>query len=138
MNCSACGGYSGRPGGPSEFDMNCVKCAGAIRFKPDGTIVPWDPSWTVQLDPPAPAGKTRFDLLDLDFAAAMADTFAEGVKDGRTAGDWKNHPKTAETRDRYRAKILRHLHEFTNGGGRDHLAAIACDACILWNMEGEQ
>ena len=133
--CGACGGDPSRASGPSEHET-CEVCGGAIRYKPDGDVIPWRSDWVIKLDPETDH-KPPMELLDLDFAAAMADVFGAGVKDGRAAGDWRGHPQTDETRDKYRAKILRHLREYTNGNGREHLAAIACDACILWTMEGE-
>jgi hypothetical protein len=83
--------------------------------------------------------KTPFELLDLGFAAAMCHSWQLGVKHGRTANDWQHLPRTDETRDRYVAKILRHLQGYVEAGDDravkcEHLAAIACDANILWHV----
>ena len=74
--------------------------------------------------------KPRFELLDLNFAAAMCDNMEKGIKDGRKANGWKTmHPDIPA----YEAKILRHLREWQNTGDKRHLAAIACDANIIWH-----
>lgn len=81
------------------------------------------------------SGKTRFELLDLDFAAAMCNNFEEGIKGNRMPNGWKNMKPTPETMMRYRAKILRHLHNYGTTGNPQDLAAIACNANILWHLE---
>jgi hypothetical protein len=87
---------------------------------------------------PTVNSKTPFHLLDLGFCAAMCRNWEAGIKEGRTANDWETLPQTNETRDRYAAKVLRHLHEYVEqrGVAAEHLAAIACNANILWHVEG--
>jgi hypothetical protein len=82
--------------------------------------------------------KTPFELLDLGFCAAMCRNWEAGIKEGRTANDWETLPRTNETREQYAAKIMRHLHEYVEqrGVAVEHLAAIACNANILWHVEG--
>jgi hypothetical protein len=84
--------------------------------------------------------KTPFELLDLGFAAAMCRNWEAGVKHGRTANDWETLPRTAETRDRYVAKVLRHLQAYVEAEGDgercEHAAALACNANILWHVAG--
>jgi hypothetical protein len=84
------------------------------------------------------ATKTPFHLLDLGFCAAMCRNWEAGIKDGRKANDWETLPQTNETRERYAAKIMRHLHEYVEqrGVAAEHLAAIACNANILWHIAG--
>jgi hypothetical protein len=86
----------------------------------------------------APTTKTPFELLDLGFCAAMCRNWEAGIKDGRVANGWETLPRTNETRDRYVAKILRHLQRYVEqrGVAVEHLAAIACNANILWHIEG--
>jgi hypothetical protein len=104
----------------------------------DGLIIPDDMDATL-VQQPEP--KTPFELLDLGFAAAMCHSWQLGVKHGRTANDWQHLPRTDGTRDRYVAKILRHLQAYVEAGDDravrcEHAAAIACDANILWHVEG--
>jgi hypothetical protein len=87
---------------------------------------------------PTQGGKVPFHLLDLGFCAAMCRNWEAGIKEGRTANDWETLPRTNETRERYAAKIMRHLHGYVEqrGVAAEHLAAIACNANILWHIEG--
>lgn len=86
-----------------------------------------------------PEHKTPFELLDLDFAAAMCGCWQAGIKDGRRANGWKNMEWTPDTEQEYKAKILRHLQAYFNADSpkeaQQHAVAIACDANILWFHE---
>jgi len=77
--------------------------------------------------------KTRFDLLDLNFAAAMCDNMEDGLKDDRTVNGWKGMDWNVDLLEAYEAKILRHLHAWQTTGDVQHLAAIACNANIIWH-----
>jgi hypothetical protein len=77
-------------------------------------------------------------LIDLRFMGAMATCFKGGIKDGRKAFDWMLIKPDTENAQKYRGKILRHLLDaaLTEDMPRamQHMAAIACDANILWNL----
>jgi hypothetical protein len=108
---------------------------------PNDTWVHYELSEAEIVDTPnhtSQSTKTPFHLLDLGFAAAMCRNWEAGIKEGRTANDWETLPRTNETRERYAAKIMRHLHEYVEqrGVAAEHLAAIACNANILWHIEG--
>ena len=84
--------------------------------------------------------KIPFHLLDLDFCAAMCENWQAGVKNGRQLNDWY-FLKGEENKRKYESKILRHLHGAKKTFGEDrkkHLAAIACNANILWSMESKK
>ena len=80
------------------------------------------------------SAKTPFELLDLDFAAAMCENFAAGVAQDpdREPNGWQTMDWDSPTESLYEAKILRHLHEWRRTRDPRHLAAIACDANIIW------
>jgi hypothetical protein len=83
-----------------------------------------------------PETKTPFELLDFGFAGAMCENWQAGVKAGRVADDWQFLPGTDEVKARYAAKIMRHLQAYIEGEGGHHAVAIACNANILWHIEG--
>lgn len=86
--------------------------------------------------------KTRFELLDLGFAAEMCGNWEKGVKGNRLPNDWESIEQTSENKDKYVAKILRHLQGYVESESpaemTQHLAAIACNANILWHLEGRR
>jgi hypothetical protein len=74
------------------------------------------------------------------FADAVDECFARGVKGGRKAGDWKHIEPTEVNYSLYQEKVRSHLTRFDITGDPAHLAAVACNAEILWEMafrEGE-
>lgn len=82
--------------------------------------------------------KTPFHLVDLDFVAAMCNVYRAGLTTpGREPNGWKLLAWDDEHREEYVSKILRHLHAFTQTGSREDLAAIACNANILWHHAAE-
>jgi hypothetical protein len=68
------------------------------------------------------------------FADAVDECFAKGVKDGRKAGDWKHIEPTEQNYGLYQEKVRSHLTRFDITGDPAHLAAVACNAEILWEM----
>jgi len=66
----------------------------------------------------------------------MLDVFDRGVKNGREFGDWQrlNWDKTYE--QLYEAKLIGHFAQAMRSDSAadkcKHLAAVACNACILW------
>ena len=88
-------------------------------------------------------GKTRFELLDLDFAAALCDKDAAGVRGERIPNGWKKMEWTPEMEALYVAKVLRHLRGFVRATSpeekRQEAAAIGCNANILhYHSKGEE
>ncbi len=65
--------------------------------------------------------KSPMGLVDLEFVAKMADGLAEGIKDGRTANDWKDREIDPIA---YVSALLRHVRD------RDW-PAVANNAMIL-------
>jgi hypothetical protein len=83
------------------------------------------------------------ELLDADFLQAMEKCFAAGNKNGRKPNDWKDREYTKNLHDVYLSKIMRHAASsysgtFTGETKREHLAAVACNANILWHMLGDK
>ena len=80
----------------------------------------------------------KLELIDLNFIHAMDECFKAGIKGDRKANDWKDIQGTIENQNKYFAKINRHAaRAFTCDSyekAMRHLAAIACDANILWHM----
>jgi hypothetical protein len=68
------------------------------------------------------------------FADAVDACFARGVKNGRKAGDWKHIKPTEQNYALYQEKVRSHLTRFDITGDPSHLAAVACNAEILWEM----
>ena len=90
------------------------------------------------IDPRTPAPV----LIDLNFVAAMEKCFAAGNKNDRKPNDWRDMPYTKNTHDVYLSKILRHAASsysgtFSGETKRQHLAAVACNANILWHLLGD-
>ncbi len=81
--------------------------------------------------------KIPFHLADLEFLRAMCENFERGLNGDRYPDGWKNIFWGPETKTEYAAKVLRHLHEFIKTKNpvaqRQHAAAIACNANILWH-----
>lgn len=78
--------------------------------------------------------KIRFDLLDLDFCAAMCDVFETGLgREGREVNDWQTKPLDKQA---CLASLLRHAYnavtELNEDARRSHLAAVACRANMIW------
>lgn len=76
-------------------------------------------------------------LVDLDFLHAMDACLLRGaMKANRTLGDWKKREWSLEQNALYAAKILGHLARAMRANNMDdarrHIAAIACNAWILW------
>lgn len=76
-------------------------------------------------------------LVDYDFLHAMDTCLVDGaMKPNRTLGDWKKRKWSLEQNALYAAKILGHLARAMRAGNTDdarrHIAAIACNAWILW------
>ena len=73
----------------------------------------------------------------------MAKCFYAGIKGNRKAHDWQDIPNTIENRDKYLSKIVRHASKGYYSDPtklneqRKHLAAVACNANILWHMLGD-
>lgn len=70
------------------------------------------------------------DLIDQDFIEAMRENMRMGIKNGRKAGDWKERDEEG-VEDRFEA-IDRHGEKFESTLDPRHLAAIACNALIVW------
>lgn len=74
-------------------------------------------------------------LLDDDFLKDMICCLGAGSqKNGRAPNDWQKQSHSG-ARVRHIAKILRHLSHYMEQTGptaREHAAAIACNAMILW------
>lgn len=71
---------------------------------------------------------------------ALAMQLGHGARPPRAPGDWRRVP---EHRQVYMAKILRHLVAYAEGhvvdeSGQSHMAAVAADAMILIEREGEE
>lgn len=103
--------------------------AGAVDRPPDPTTE-------------AEAGKAPMHLvLGLPKALrALAMQLGHGARPPRSPGDWRRVP---EHRQVYLAKILRHLLAYAEGhvvdeSGQSHMAAVAADAMILIEREGEE
>lgn len=77
-------------------------------------------------------------LIDIKFVEAMERCFKAGIKEDRKANDWKEIALTDENIKKYFAKINRHAARAflcdSYENGMPHLAAIACNANILWHM----
>jgi hypothetical protein len=106
----------------------CKGCsAQQIHWLIKGHVYPAPMAPTPTPDPAAAKDTTkpRLSLLEGDFLAEMADTMAEGIRDGRSAGSWKDLDWTPETRASYMDALLRHtLLDFD-------AAAVACNAMII-------
>lgn len=76
-----------------------------------------------------PEGKPRPSLVEPSFIMAMASIMELGLKNGRQPGDWKDIPRD-QALEQYRDALLRHA--FAEDESEDHLAAVACNAMILW------
>jgi hypothetical protein len=97
----------------------------ANRFRPNGNC-------TIENDKKKP----EMALVPFDFIAAMADNFERGLKDGRKAFDWKKIEWNDAETLKYFSKLMRHLMSAAEGKTDcDHLAAVACNAAILWHHE---
>jgi hypothetical protein len=88
------------------------------------------------------SNKTPFHLLDLDFCAAMCENFQEGLTGDRVENGWKSLKSTTENLNKYEGALMRHFHlakkAVLSEDRKKHLAAIACNANILWSMEGNK
>lgn len=79
---------------------------------------------------------TRY--VDVDFMGAMDENWREGAdRPGRSPNDWKDIPWDEEQEQIYTHKLLRHFAqsrnlEMSTKQRRKHLAAVACNANILW------
>ena len=76
--------------------------------------------------------------LDNDFLDAMADCFHKGVKkDGRAFDDWKTMDWGDNMQLLYTSKLIGHMAKGIRGDDpherRKHLAAVACNANIIWH-----
>ena len=81
-------------------------------------------------------------LVDDEFCDAMHDCFYKGMqKDGRVKWDWKRLKWNENTQLLYTAKLLGHmaqgLRAETAAERCEHLAAVACNANILWHHQRE-
>lgn len=123
--CTGCGDELRTP---LLYRDACEHCGSSYEFR--GTV-----------DEPA-TKSPAFELFDFDFAAAMCDNWAEGIKDGRQANDWQTMEWDKETRAKYLGKTLRHMYQCINatnpGEAKKHAAAVACNANILWRRESEK
>jgi len=81
--------------------------------------------------------------LDEDFLDAMADCFWVGTfKHGRAYDDWKRLKWNDRLQLLYTSKLIGHMAKGIRGDNvqekRKHLAAVACNANILWHhLKGE-
>lgn len=78
--------------------------------------------------------------LDERFLDAMADCFYRGVrKNGRAFNDWKTRKWDNNLKLLYTSKLIGHvakgIRAATAEERRKHLAAVACNANILWHHE---
>ena len=79
-------------------------------------------------------------FLDEDFLDSMADCFCKGsTKDGRAYFDWKRLKWNPDLKLLYTSKLIGHMangiRANTAKERREHLAAVACNANILWHHE---
>jgi len=82
--------------------------------------------------------KTPFHLLDFDFLAAMAENMRKGLTEGREEHDWYKIEPTQKNIEEYFSAAMRHLMKGVpgRGGEREALAAVACNAMIMWYLVG--
>lgn len=81
-------------------------------------------------------------LVDEDFIDAMHSEFYAGCdKQGRQYWDWKNIKWSNEQKLLYTAKLIGHMAKSiraeTSEERLKHLAAVACNANILWHHQKE-
>jgi hypothetical protein len=81
-------------------------------------------------------------LVDDEFIDAMHGCFYLGVEEhGRVQWDWKRLKWDSNTQLLYTAKLLGHvakgIRAETAEERRKHLAAVACNANILWHHQRE-
>lgn len=69
-------------------------------------------------------------LLDSEFLKEMQRNMRRGIKDGRTEDDWKL--RTGPDIDDRLAAIERHRQKYIQTKNAKHLAAVACNAMIVW------
>jgi hypothetical protein len=65
-----------------------------------------------------------------EFIEAMQENMSRGVKDGRKAHDWVD--KDFDWADDRFAAIHRHLYKYSDTDNPKHLAAVACNAMMVW------
>lgn len=78
-----------------------------------------------------PDGKPRPSLVDAGFIMAMAEVMEAGLKGGRNREDWQRVERQ-QAIEEYRDALLRHAFGQGPEDERQHLAAVACNAMILW------
>ena len=81
-------------------------------------------------------------LVDDEFCDAMHDCFYKGMQEnGYVKWGWKRLKWDHETQLLYTAKLLGHvakgIRAETAEERREHLAAVACNANILWHHQRE-
>jgi hypothetical protein len=77
--------------------------------------------------------KTQFTLVDMDFTQAMAQIFAEGIKENRVANGWKNIKWSPANEARFFDALLRHVHQaLKEPDNLKHVASIATNANVIW------
>lgn len=111
-------------------DRTCEKCGLSTRVlismkAPTTLHTPGEKEATVK-----GAGKPRLTLLDSNFLAALALHMEKGIKDGRTADDWRDLEWTDEKRRAYCDALLRHVHlDFDP-------IAVAANCMMIWVNDG--
>lgn len=78
-----------------------------------------------------PDGKPRPSLVDAGFIMAMAEVMEAGLKGERNREDWQRIERQ-QALEEYRDALLRHAFGQGPEDERQHLAAVACNAMILW------
>lgn len=78
-----------------------------------------------------PDGKVRPSLVDAGFIMAMAEVLEAGLKGARKREDWQRIPRP-QALEECRDALLRHAFGQGPEDERQHLAAVACNAMILW------
>ena len=72
------------------------------------------------------------------FFCAMETCLLLGsLKKDRSVGDWKNLEWNREKLCEYASKITRHTAKFLDTGDLRHLAAVACNAGIIYYNESK-
>ena len=79
-------------------------------------------------------GKTPFAFLDFSFLAAMAECWSNGLQGTDEPFSWMRLlPWTADKENSYLSALMRHLALYRRTRDPKHLAAVACNANILWH-----
>lgn len=130
MSCSGCGEEGHCIAGGC---LDCCRCGRFLRASEEDPAAP-APTETEGARVESankPDGKPRPSLVDADFIMAMAEVLELGLKGGRNREDWQRIPRP-QALEEYRDALLRHALGQGPENVRQHLAATAVNAMILW------